>query len=66
MLLGPAVNVGGVEEIDTELEGSVHNLETIGFGSMPTEVHCSETQVADLHTMPAEWTVCDGHFSILQ
>ena len=43
-----AVAVGGVEEVDAELEGPVHDRVRLVLGRLRPEVHRAEAQLADL------------------
>ncbi len=43
----PAVDVGGVEEIDPQLEGFVHDLVAVLFGRERAEVHRAQAECAD-------------------
>jgi hypothetical protein len=42
----PAIDVSGVEEIDAEFQGPVHDLEAFFLGGAPAEVHGAQTDVA--------------------
>ncbi len=44
----PAVDVGGVEEVDAEFEGLVHDGEGLFFGGLRAEVHGAEAEAGDL------------------
>src|SRR5262249_47564344 len=44
----PSVDVGGVEEVDSELEGPVHEGEAVGLRGQGAEVHGAETEPAYL------------------
>src|SRR5271166_1897246 len=46
LLATPAVDVGGVEEVDAELQGTLHDLETLFLGRVPAEVHGAKANVA--------------------
>jgi len=53
----PAIDVGGIEEIDAELEGPVHDPEALGLVGDPAEVHRAEAEVADEGAVGAETLV---------
>src|SRR5207237_10363377 len=53
----PAVDVGGIEEVDAELEGAVHDGEALGLSGEGTEVHGAETEAAHLEARPRETRV---------
>ena len=42
----PAVHVGGVEEVDAELQRAVHDPEAVVLARLVAEVHGAEAQVA--------------------
>jgi len=46
----PAVDVGGVEEVDALLKCPVHDGEAVRLGGLRPEVHRAETQAAHLQT----------------
>ena len=50
----PAVDVGGVEEVDAQLQRPVHDGEAVGFGGLRAEVHRAQAQPADLQPGAAE------------
>ena len=56
-----AVDVGGVEEVDTVLERPVHDRETSGLVGLRAEVHGAEAQLADLQACAAEVAVRHRH-----
>src|SRR5439155_1482430 len=53
----PAVDVGGVEEVDAELQRPVHDGEALGLGGERAEVHGAEAEAAYLEPRPAETRV---------
>jgi hypothetical protein len=61
VLLLPAIDVGGVEEVDPELERPVHDGETVLDGGVPAEVHRAEAAVAHLHPVAPQPPVVSAH-----
>jgi hypothetical protein len=61
----PAVDVGGVEEVDAELERAVHDRERVVLAGVPAEVHGPEAEVADEDAVLAEPCVVDAHGGLL-
>ena len=57
----PAVDVGRVEEVDAELQGTIHDLEAVSFTGDPTEVHGAQAQVAHQCAVRAEALVLHRH-----
>src|SRR6056297_2758799 len=60
-LPAPAVHVGGIEEVDAELQRAVHDVEAVFLGGVPAEVHGAEAEIADFHAVVAEARVSNGH-----
>ena len=60
-LVVPAVNIRGVEEVDAELVGAVHDVVTVGDIGHRTEVHGPEAEAADAEAGAAK--VCVIHVS---
>src|SRR5271165_7613684 len=60
----PAVDVGGVEEIDAELQGPVHDLETLFLGGVPAKVHGAQTDVAYQDPVFSQTFVFDCHVRV--
>ena len=56
----PAVDVGGVEEVDPEVERLVHDDERVGLARLRTEVHRAEAKPADAETRATEADVAHG------
>src|SRR5262249_39498656 len=50
----PPVDVGGVEEVDAELERTIHDDEAVALARERTEVHRAETEPAHLEAGAAE------------
>jgi len=50
----PAVDVGGVEEVEAELERSVHDREALALSRLWTEVHRAEAEAAHLESRAPE------------
>ena len=57
LAFSPAVNIGGIEEVDAEFKGLVHDRKAVGFFRVPTEVHRAETERADVQAGAAEGAV---------
>ena len=57
LALLPAVDVGGVEEVDALLEGPVHDRVGVLLGGLRTEVHRAQAQPADQQPGPSEMGV---------
>ncbi len=57
LALLPPVDVGGVEEVDPQLQRAIHDRERVGFGRFGTEVHRAEAEPTDLQTCPTELDV---------
>ena len=53
----PAVDVGGVEEVDAQFQGAIHDGERIFFGGVRAEVHRAQTQRADFQAGAAQWDI---------
>ena len=60
LALLPAVDVGGVEEIDADFERLVHDGEAVGLGRLRTEVHGAETKIGNSETAATEVYVFHG------
>src|SRR6266498_1169806 len=58
-VLAPAVHVGGVEEVDPDVQRPVHDLVRRGLFGHRTEVHRAEAEPADPQASPPE--VCVIH-----
>ncbi len=54
LVLGPAVDVGGVEEVDALLVGGVHDLVGVGLFGVRAEVHGAQAQAGDGQAGTAE------------
>ena len=44
----PAVDVGGIEEVDARVDRGIHDAERVSLGRLGTEVHRPQTKPADL------------------
>jgi hypothetical protein len=44
----PAVHIGGVEEIDAQFQGAIHDRKAVLFAGVRAEVHRAQAQPADL------------------
>jgi hypothetical protein len=64
LLAAPAVDVGGVEEIDAKLQGPIHDLETLFLGGVPAEVHGAQTDVAHQDPVFSQTFVFDCHVRV--
>jgi len=64
LLAAPAIDVSGVEEIDTEFQGPVHDLETFFLASVPAEVHGAQTDVAYQDPMFSPTFMFDCHVRV--
>ena len=53
-----AVDVGGVEEVDAQLQRLVHDREAVGLARLRPEVHRAQAQPADLQAGAAEVVYC--------
>src|SRR5690606_34925296 len=51
---GPAVDVGGVEEVDAQFQRAVHDGEAVGLAGLGAEVHGAQADRADEHAAAAE------------
>ena len=60
LALFPAIDVGRVEEVDSEFECPIHDTKRILFGRMRTKVHGSEAQTTDFEGGAAETSVLHG------
>jgi hypothetical protein len=50
----PAVDVGGIEEVNAQVEGFVHDDEAIGFGRLGAKVHRPEAQTGNFQAGAAQ------------
>src|SRR5439155_20843713 len=50
----PAVNVGGVEEVEAAIERAIHDREAFRLGGLGPEVHRAETEPAHLEARATE------------
>jgi hypothetical protein len=64
LLAAPAVDVGSVKKVDTELQSPVHNLETLFLGGVPAEVHRAQAYVAYQNSVFSQMFVFDCHVSV--
>ena len=53
----PTVDIGRIEEVDTEIECAVHDLIAVGFGGLRAEVHGAEAEPADFQAGTPEMGV---------
>ena len=61
LALLPAIDVGGVEEVDPQLQGAVHDRVRVGLGRLVAEVHGAEAQPADAQAGASELDVINRH-----
>src|SRR6185312_429205 len=54
LALLPAVDVGGVEEVDPQLERAIHDRERLPLAGLGPEVHRPEAEPTDLQRRPTE------------
>src|ERR1700740_2700530 len=64
LLAAPAINIGGVKKVNTELQGSVHDLETVILGCVPAEVHRAQADVTYQNSVFSQTFMFDCHFSV--
>ena len=57
----PAIDIGGIEEIDAQLQRPVHDREAVFYRRMRTEIHRAQAQVAHQHAVFAESSVFNSH-----